>query len=105
MKIRFRVTRSQGGGYEGVVILPVGLNGAVKATAVGPTKTAALSTAAGLASKLLDSPILTAIMPPGTGAAVKATQLLASKGPAALKLLTGPGAERITEAFKSLKFW
>jgi len=104
MKIQFRVVKAAGG-YAGTITLPIGAAGAVTASALAPTKQAALQTAAGLASKLLESPLLAAIMPPGTGAAVKATQLIASKGPAALKLITGPGADRVVSTLKKLKFW
>lgn len=101
MKVVWQLKRTANG-YAGTILLPVGAAGMVEAKAAGPTQRAALTAAAGLAGKLLESPLLAAAMPPGTVAAVKATQLLAKHGPAALKKLTGEGAKRIASVLKSI---
>lgn len=111
--IRWKVVPRKGGGFSGVIELPMQLPTGpmtVPVEARGATRREALSSAAGLASKLLDNPVLKAALPPGSGAAIEATKLLAKYAGAGklakgMKLLTGKGAKRIGKALKKLKFW
>jgi len=89
-----------------VITLPVGL-ASTTVTAPGKNRRQALHRASSLAEKLIESPILSVALPPGTANAVRATKLLAKyadKGQLgkALKKLTGKGAKRLV---KKLKFW
>ncbi len=103
------------GGYRGTITIPVGLVRAggrtrkrvVKVRAKGKTKGSALSQAASMASKLATNPVLSAVLPPGSGTAIKAVGLLSKAvdsgaAGAVLKKLKGPGAKRLV---KTLKFW
>ena len=108
-RIKWKVVPRKGGGWWGIITLPAGL-ARIPVKAPGKTQREALSTAAGLAESLLDSPILRAALPPGTGAAIKATKMLAKfakKGllKKGMKLLKGKGAKRIAKSLKKLKFW
>jgi len=83
---------------------------ALAVKAKGRTPTGALLKAANLAAKLASNPVLSAVLPPGTGLAIKATQFLAKnalKGKLgkAMKLLRGKGAKRLGKALKKFKFW
>lgn len=92
-------------GYDGLVTIPSGAiplpSGAVRPAgpiavkARGGSPAQAIAQAADLADKLVGNPVIAAVMPPGTRAAVQATKLIAKHGPAALKKLTGPGAQRL----------
>ncbi len=71
------------------------------------TKAGAIQDAASIASKLASNPILAAMLPPGTGAAVAVTEkLMKAVGLGNLdqvaKNLVGKGAKRLA---KKLKFW
>ncbi len=75
--------------------------------AKGKTKAGAIQNAAQGALAIANNPLLQAVLPPGTGTAVKAVGLLAkaAKSGQAGKLLgklKGPGAKRLA---KALKFW
>lgn len=104
-KLSFRVRRVPGG-YQGMVVLPVGV-ATIPITAKGKTPQQALKRASGLADKLMNSDILQAALPPQARLAVKAVKMLskhASAGKLAkgLKKITGKGAKRLA---KALKFW
>lgn len=118
-QIKFRVFRQrQGGTYKwfGRIDLPIGVQPqtamlplaqqkpvvTLPVTAPGTSKESALANAANLASKIASNPFMQAVMPPGTGAALKATQLAAKYGPGVMKKITGEGAKRVGNFFKSL---
>jgi hypothetical protein len=103
--VNFRIRR-KGSGWQGIVELPVG-TALIPVTATSKSKRKALAKAAGLAGKIAESPILKAVLPPGSAAAIKATRLIAKYAKAgklakAMKKLTGKGAKRL---LKKLKFW
>lgn len=125
--VRWKLRKTPAG-YEGMVILPASLTAAAargqlpgraaervralhpsmrdKPIAVKATATSAagaLAKAAGIAQKLAGNPLLQAIMPPGTGAAVSTIAKLAkSKAAGKVMKVIGPGAKRLA---KALKFW
>lgn len=108
-KIKWRVKAHPKGGWTGTIVLPAG-RAVIPVAARGATPEKALSTAAGLAESLLDSPILKAALPPGSGAAIEAVKMIskyAGKGllKKGMKLLKGKGAKRIAKSLKKLKFW
>lgn len=78
---------------------------AVKAT--HPTKEGALAKAADIASSIANNPIVSAVLPPGSGLAVKAVSGLAKAAASghledvATKLI-GPGAKRLASALASI---
>jgi hypothetical protein len=129
-RVDWKIRRTGEGSYEGWIILPVGMaqiKQAVTAPPGTPLPTAttaipkpiaikassstsaanALKAAAGVASSIVSNPLVSAIMPPGTGIAVKGIEML-SKSAAAGKLadaagkLIGPGAKRLASALSSL---
>lgn len=76
-------------------------------TARHTDKGSAIANAAGLASQIASNPLVAAALPPGSGAAIKALEIIGKNAPLgklddALKKLTGAGAGRIVNA---LKFW
>jgi hypothetical protein len=83
------------------------MRGAIPVQAQGKTQQQALSNAAGLAESILDSPLLKAALPPGSGLAIEAIKGLAGSKDIkkALGKLTGEGAKRIGGALSKLKFW
>jgi hypothetical protein len=108
-KIKWKVVPRKGGGFWGTIVLPAG-TATVPITARGATQREALANASGLASSLLDNPILKAALPPGSGAAIEAVKMLskavgAGKLKKAMNKLVGKGAKRVGKALKKLKFW
>lgn len=118
-QMKFKVFRRRVGGavkWYGRIDLPIGLAPGqsmlppsrqlpmvtLPVTAPGASKASALSNAAGLASQIVNNPFMQTILPPGTGAALKATQLLAKHGPSAAKKLVGKGAKRVGKWLKGL---
>ena len=104
------------GGYDGTIWLPAGKFGAIPATAFAPirapglpgkqaAKSSAIAAAAGMAEQIATNPLLSAVMPPGTSAAIKGIGLVAKHGPDIIGKaggLIGKGAKRLASA---LKFW
>ena len=83
-KIRWSVRRARDGiGWQGEVLLPSGLLAGAKA----PTKKQALAKASTLASRIVDDPIVSSLLPPGSKLAVKALSgaMKSGVGKAALK--------------------
>lgn len=79
---------------------------ALKAVRSGPAK--ALLKAAATAAQVADNPVLQAVLPPGTGAALKAAILVSKavqegRGGEALAKLKGPGAKRLAAALLKMK--
>jgi hypothetical protein len=75
----------------------------VAVKAASSTPAGALLKATATIAELAQNPVLQAVLPPGTGAALKATLLVtravqAGKGKAALARLKGPGAKRLASA-------
>lgn len=119
--IRWQYRKLPTGDYEGMitfvpqqaVTLP-GFPGAIKAgkpiklRATGTSKAQALSKAARVAKAIADNPLMAAVLPPGTGAALTAVSYLsksaaAGKLKSAAKRIGGKGAKRLYKALK--KFW
>lgn len=110
--VKFKVRRD-GRLWHGEVTLPFGPE-RFAGSAVAPrqqirvqaqsgSKSDALAKAAGIAGQIVNNPLVAAALPPGSGAAVKALQLLGKSGAAeGMKKLMGAGASRIADA---LKFW
>ncbi len=108
------------GGYAGMITLVPIADGRgamartvrrgrpIKLVATSKTKAGALAKASAFAEKLAANPLLSAVLPPGTGVALKAVSYL-SRSAAAGKLskaarkVTGKGAKRLFKALK--KFW
>jgi hypothetical protein len=100
--------RKINGGWEGVVDIPM-LPGVVQGggklltVARGQDKATALAKASAVADKVMENPIVQALMPPQAALAVKAIKVL-SKGAAAgqladvAKKFTGPAMKRLGKA-------
>lgn len=131
-RVTWKMKKTADGAYEGWVILPFDMPSlhaaaararglpppraprrhparAAKPVAIkakGKTPAGALSSAANLADKLISNPIVSSILPPGTGAAVKGIKYI-SKAAKVGKLgkavgkLVGPGAKRLGKALMS----
>lgn len=115
-KVRWAIRKVRGG-WDGTILIPAGRNGLLPVTVFqkGPrrgkratkAKASAISSAAKLASRIADNPVLRAALPPGTSAAIKGIGMLArytgagafAKG---MGKLIGKGASRLV---KALKFW
>jgi hypothetical protein len=104
-----------GGHYAGMITLvptrplpsghPAGKP--IRLVAKSRTKAGALAKAASVAEKLLKNPILSSVMPPGTGAAIKAVSFLSKSAAAgklekAAKKYVGKGAKRLFKSLSSL---
>lgn len=105
-QIKWEMRRTKDGGYQGSVTLPSGGKG-FKVRAKANTKEDALARAATVAAAVAANPLLQAVLPPGTGVAVKAVGYLARSAEAgqlagAMGKITGEGAKRLVSA---LKFW
>lgn len=109
-RVLWNVAPDGKGGYKGEVTLLIDHNGsraALITKGTSKSKAAALMSASAKADRLLDDPILQAIMPPQAAIAVKAIKVL-SKGAAAGKLrevaskFSGPGVKRLASALKGL---
>lgn len=73
----------------------------------GKSPSSALAKAAGAAKTIASNPILSAVLPPGTGAAISAVEALAKAAPlgkmkSVARTITGPGAKRLAKALKKL---
>ncbi len=80
-----------------------GLDKPIATQAQGETKADALASAAALAQRLANNPLLAAAMPPGTAAAVAAMSKIATSAAAGkVTKVVGKGAKRLA---KALKFW
>ena len=79
--VAFRARRTPDG-WEGTITLP-SAGGAATATvtALGPTKSSAMSRATGLAQQVMSSPLVKALIPPQAALAIKAAGALAKVGP------------------------
>lgn len=101
MQVRFKHADN---GVVGACHIPTGI-GVITVAGVGDSRTEALARAALVAEKIASDPVLSAIMPPGTLAAIKATKGLAAASAAGIKTLKGfwrglrgPGKKRLAEA-------
>ena len=103
--VRWSLRRTPSG-YEGLVSFPAGAfpipgsgvvrpAGPLSIKARGGSPASAIEQAADIADKIASNPIIAAALPPGTGAALKATKLVGKYGPKALKVITGAGAQRL----------
>jgi len=118
--IQWTMKKLPQGGYAGMItIVPIADGrGAmartvrrgkpIKLMATSKTKAGALAKASAFANKLAKNPLLSAVLPPGTGVALKAISFLsksaaAGKLESAAKYVTGKGAKRLFNALKS--FW
>jgi hypothetical protein len=73
----------------------------------GKTKASALASAASVAKQIANNPYLSAVLPPGTGAAISAVEYLSKSAAAgklekAAKKVVGKGAKRLYKSLKSL---
>lgn len=103
-KTNWQIDRLPGGGWHGSITFDAGTHRATVG-ADGATQQQALKKAAVLAAELAKSPVLQAVLPPGTAAAIKAVDLIARSKytRAALQQFAGPGARRLAKALR--KFW
>lgn len=97
-KTTWKVRRTPDGWRADIEFRLAGLGCAVGAD--GPSQRQALARAAAIANQLAQSPILAAVAPPGTAAAVKAISALAKSRDvrAALSRFRGPGARRLARS-------
>lgn len=100
-RFRFKVHGSYVIGY---LTVPTEV-GALQVATLGGTKADALMRAATVAQRIVDDPVMAALMPPQAAAAIKAAKALSSaarQGPQALRSLwgriKGPGKKRLAEA-------
>ena len=109
-KLKWKLVKVPGG-WHGYITLPTGGRGlTVRSLTPKPGKrgkSAAIAEAGDLASAIADNPIISSLLPPGSGAAIKAASKLAKavnvgKGVDVLKKMTGKGAKKL---IKKLKFW
>lgn len=97
-RVKWNLRPSAGGGYEGEIVIPMPVSAApVKVSTRGRSKQQALQRAAAAANSIVSNPLLSAVLPPGTGVAVKAITSLATD-PAAITRFAGPGAKRLVKA-------
>lgn len=80
----------------------------IRLVATSKTKAGALAKAAGVAAMIANNPLLSAVLPPGSGVALKAIARLSKSAAAgklekAAKKYAGKGAKRLVKALK--KFW
>ncbi len=80
----------------------------VRLVATSKTKAGALAKAASVAEMVANNPLLAAVLPPGSGVAIKAIAALSKSAAAgklekAAKKYGGKGAKRLVKALK--KFW
>ena len=79
----------------------------IKLKAKAKDKASALASAASVAKQVANNPYLSAVLPPGTGAAITAVSYLAKSAAAgkledAAKKVVGKGAERLKSALSKL---
>lgn len=112
MNVKWRLAPIAGGGWAGVIEIPIDAGqvaggGRVLATAKAQDKATALAKAGSIADKVLENPLVAAIMPPQAALAVKAIKVL-SKSAAAGQLadaaakFAGPGMKRLGKALGGL---
>jgi len=80
----------------------------IRMVATSKTKAGALAKAASVAEMIANNPLLSSVLPPGSGAALKAIAVLSKSAVAgklerAAKKYGGKGAKRLIKALK--KFW
>lgn len=108
MNVKWHLKPIAGGGWAGMIELPldggqVAGGGRVVAAAKGANKAEALTKAGAIADKIMENPVVAALMPPQAAIAVKAIKVL-SKSAAAGKLadaaakFTGPAMGRLKKA-------
>jgi hypothetical protein len=95
-RVTWNLKPAAGGGWEGVINIPLPV-APVKVATRGRNKKQALARAAAAANSIASNPLLAAVLPPGTSTAVKAITELAVD-PSALKRFAGPGAKRLVKA-------
>jgi len=91
--------------YEGTLVVPAGRYKQLHAKGVGVKKADAIARAGAMAESIAENPLLAAVLPPGTGVAVKAASEIASavasgKASAVAGVLgkyTGDGAKRLAK--------
>ena len=97
-RVTWKLRPAAGGGYEGEIIIPMPVSAApVKVSTRGANKQQAIQRAAAAANSIVSNPLLSAVLPPGTGVAVKAITSLAAD-PSAITRFAGPGAKRLVKA-------
>lgn len=113
MNVKWHLKPIAGGGWAGIIEIPldamgpVAGGGRVMAAAKGSSKAEALSKAGAIADKIMENPVVAALMPPQAAVAVKAIKVL-SKSAAAGKLaeaaakFSGPAMGRLKKAFGGL---
>jgi len=114
--IQWSLRKLPGGDYAGLITLvptaplpsghPAGKP--IRLIAKSKTKAGALAKAAAVAEKMAKNPLLAAVLPPGTGAAISAVSKLSQSAAAGklekvAKKYVGKGAKRLFKALKS--FW
>lgn len=114
--IRWTIRTLPSGDKEGMVTLyptaalPSGhpAGAPIRFRATSKTKAGALAKAASVAQMIAANPLMAAVLPPGTGSALKAVVALSKSAAAgklrkAAKKYSGKGAKRLIKALK--KFW
>lgn len=105
--IHWEMSPLPGGGWKGTIRLPVvgPLSGrsVVSASASGPTKADALLKAGGIADQIINNPVISALLPPGSALALEATKRIARavKGGAAgdvIRQIGGAAGQRLATA-------
>ncbi len=101
MQIRFRNADNS---IVGACHIPTSM-GVITVAGIGDSRTEAIAKAALVAEKIASDPVLSAILPPGTLAAIKATKGLAAASALGIRHLRsfwrglrGPGKKRLAEA-------
>lgn len=95
------------GVWRAEIHLPSGSGTAVKAAASAAKKATAIAEASAMADRIMQNPLVSAVMPPQAKAAVKALQKIAAvadspQAKAVYRTLTGPGAKRLFRAISSI---
>jgi len=97
MKVQWHLKRAADG-WAGIIDIPLPL-APVRVMTKGRNKQEAIARAAVAAKAIATNPLLQAVMPPGTGAAVMAITALAQSPTAqTLTKFAGPGAKRLVKA-------
>ena len=109
MNVKWHLKPIPGGGWAGMLEIPLDPAGAVAgggrvvAVAKGANKAEALTKAGAIADKIMENPVVAALMPPQAALAVKAIKVLSKSAAAgkladAAKKFTGPAMGRLKKA-------
>lgn len=98
--VNYKIQRHKDGSATVTLIIPAGLS-PVEIKTDGRNINEAVARAASAATAIVESPVLSAVLPPGSALAIKAIKHLATSKNVrqAMSKITGPGAKRLAAVF------